>query len=217
MQQKHVLEALDQVKSGKLGTYKDLSTKHYVIDPRDGTPWDLKAVVGLAKQLAGELNDLGEGKAHPDRMIKFLQRDAPDIVVLSFSHAMQRRLGLGENNPTLQMPDWADASFGKVTGSLDVENNNKGGVHRESVPSALRTIKQFIRSDQVQKAAVAASGGKCGDCKQDAPFKTSGGEPFLEVHHIVPLGKGGADTLDNVIALCPNCHRSRHYGPNGIA
>lgn len=33
------------------------------------------------------------------------------------------------------------------------------------------------------------------------------GQPFLEVHHIHYLSNGGNDTIDNVIALCPNCHR----------
>ena len=37
-------------------------------------------------------------------------------------------------------------------------------------------------------------------------------EPFLEVHHVKSLSDGGEDTLDNVIALCPNCHREKHYG-----
>jgi 5-methylcytosine-specific restriction protein A len=26
------------------------------------------------------------------------------------------------------------------------------------------------------------------------------------------LRDGGSDTINNVIALCPNCHRKRHYG-----
>jgi 5-methylcytosine-specific restriction protein A len=25
------------------------------------------------------------------------------------------------------------------------------------------------------------------------------------------LAEGGADTINNVIALCPNCHRKLHY------
>jgi hypothetical protein len=29
----------------------------------------------------------------------------------------------------------------------------------------------------------------------------------LDVHHIVDHAKGGPDTFDNLIALCPNCHR----------
>ena len=48
--------------------------------------------------------------------------------------------------------------------------------------------------------------------KQDAPFKLPDGTPFLEVHHVIPLAKRGEDTIENTIALCPNCHRGAHYG-----
>lgn len=34
--------------------------------------------------------------------------------------------------------------------------------------------------------------------------------PFLEVHHVKWLAKGGSDTVNNVVALCPNCHRKMH-------
>ena len=29
---------------------------------------------------------------------------------------------------------------------------------------------------------------------------------FLHAHHIVPRGRGGTDTLDNLISLCLECH-----------
>jgi 5-methylcytosine-specific restriction protein A len=35
-------------------------------------------------------------------------------------------------------------------------------------------------------------------------------KPFLEEHHIEWLSKGGEDTIDNAVALCPNCHRKMH-------
>lgn len=35
--------------------------------------------------------------------------------------------------------------------------------------------------------------------------------PYLEVHHVLPLSKGGPDTPQNCVALCPNCHRAMHY------
>ena len=38
------------------------------------------------------------------------------------------------------------------------------------------------------------------------------GRLFLETHHVVPLAEGGADSLDNVVALCPNHHREAHLG-----
>ena len=33
------------------------------------------------------------------------------------------------------------------------------------------------------------------------------GQSYLESHHIKPRAQGGHDSLDNVVALCPNCHR----------
>lgn len=43
-----------------------------------------------------------------------------------------------------------------------------------------------------------------------APFIDAKGEPYLEVHHIIWLSHGGADTIENTVALCPNCHRKMH-------
>lgn len=32
----------------------------------------------------------------------------------------------------------------------------------------------------------------------------------LEIHHIIPTSEGGEDTMENIILLCPNCHRREH-------
>jgi len=42
-------------------------------------------------------------------------------------------------------------------------------------------------------------------------------EPYSEVHHIHPLGHGGDDSNDNVLCLCPLCHRMMHLGLVGIS
>jgi 5-methylcytosine-specific restriction protein A len=34
----------------------------------------------------------------------------------------------------------------------------------------------------------------------------------LEVHHKIRLADGGFDTVENAIAVCPNCHRQCHHG-----
>lgn len=52
--------------------------------------------------------------------------------------------------------------------------------------------------------------GSCEACKTAAPFKTEDGQPFLEVHHVVPLADGGPDMTSNAVAVCPNCHRKLH-------
>ena len=50
----------------------------------------------------------------------------------------------------------------------------------------------------------------CEGCNETAPFETKSG-PYLEVHHLTRLADGGADLPQNVIALCPTCHRKAHY------
>lgn len=68
-----------------------------------------------------------------------------------------------------------------------------------------------IRSVTIRRYALARSGGMCELCDEEAPFFTSDGNPYLEVHHILQLSDEGPDDPRNVIALCPNCHRRAHY------
>jgi hypothetical protein len=71
----------------------------------------------------------------------------------------------------------------------------------------------FVRNTDVVAEVLHRAGGVCEGCREAAPFsRASTGEPYLEVHHRVPLSLGGPDTVDNGVALCPNCHRQRHYG-----
>jgi len=52
--------------------------------------------------------------------------------------------------------------------------------------------------------------GTCELCDQPAPFTKKNGDPYLEVHHVKQLADGGEDTINNAVALCPNCHRKMH-------
>lgn len=70
----------------------------------------------------------------------------------------------------------------------------------------------FRRNADVIAEVLSRTDGVCQGCGQPAPFQRADGRPYLEVHHRRPLAEGGADTVENAIALCPNCHRERHYG-----
>ena len=56
--------------------------------------------------------------------------------------------------------------------------------------------------------------GICELCGEEAPFRRDDGTPFLEVHHIIPLSESQNDTVQNAVAICPDCHRECHYGEN---
>lgn len=75
------------------------------------------------------------------------------------------------------------------------------------------TVTTFARNPDVVVEALFRAKGDCQGCGNSAPFlKRSDDMPYLEVHHIIPLANDGPDTLENVIALCPNCHRKAHHG-----
>lgn len=79
------------------------------------------------------------------------------------------------------------------------------------VPRCTATVERFVRDPEVIAWVLREADGNCENCSSAAPFKRSNGEPFLEVHHVRPLGEGGPDTTDNAVACCPNCHKRLHF------
>lgn len=91
-------------------------------------------------------------------------------------------------------------------------------LHRLSIApeypkETVRISKNYIRNADVILEVLYRAKGKCEKCKLPAPFKrATNGTPFLEVHHKQRLADGGKDTVKNAEALCPNCHREKHFG-----
>jgi predicted HNH restriction endonuclease len=71
----------------------------------------------------------------------------------------------------------------------------------------------YSRNPDVVAEVLQQANGKCGSCGMKAPFRRrTDNTLYLEVHHKKQLARGGEDTVENAIALCPNCHREKHYG-----
>ncbi len=88
---------------------------------------------------------------------------------------------------------------------------SKKQVQRSRKIKAITSV--YLRNPYIVELAKRQAEGICQDCKKSAPFVSKKtGEPYLEVHHIIPLAEDGPDSRENVLALCPNCHRKRHYG-----
>ena len=86
---------------------------------------------------------------------------------------------------------------------------------RTSQSSGSGSRRTYSRSEVVKEFALRTADGVCQGCDEEAPFLDKDGEPFLEVHHLHRRSDGGPDNPENVIALCPNCHRRVHQGKNG--
>jgi len=82
-------------------------------------------------------------------------------------------------------------------------------------PIAVETkARVFLRNYDVIVEVLERAAGICEECGSSAPFnRRTNDEPYLEVHHKIRLSDDGEDTVENAVALCPNCHRRMHYGP----
>lgn len=98
----------------------------------------------------------------------------------------------------------------KDSSQIRNERLKKAAKHPEKIQS---TSVTYIRNPDVIAAVLERASGKCEYCKNDAPFiRQKDNTPYLEVHHKDRLADGGEDTVNNAVALCPNCHRQAHFG-----
>lgn len=82
----------------------------------------------------------------------------------------------------------------------------------KNVKKEPKTAETFVyyRDPYLKQMVKRIANGKCQYCGADAPFVDKQGEPYLEEHHVTRLADGGKDEIDNVVAVCPNCHRKIH-------
>jgi len=94
------------------------------------------------------------------------------------------------------------------------ENRQKRLLQAAKMPLKIHAVSEvYLRNPDVVAEVLIRANGMCERCTKPAPFlKKKDGEPYLEVHHIHLLADGGEDTVENAMAVCPNCHRHLHYG-----
>ena len=79
-------------------------------------------------------------------------------------------------------------------------------------------IKERQKGRQtIDKNLLFAYNCECAICHWSIPEWKDGykkHEPMhgLHYHHIVPVSDGGSGNTDNIILLCPNCHKMAHAG-----
>ena len=112
---------------------------------------------------------------------------------------------LSQLNPTPKTDE-------ELVEEMPLKELKKTAAKRSSKPVEQKkvTTTQYSRDPYISELAKRLANGKCELCDQPAPFKDSKGKPYLETHQVVWLSKGGSDSVDNTVALCPNCHRKMH-------
>jgi len=82
------------------------------------------------------------------------------------------------------------------------------------------TLKVYPREPKVGKKAIKKAGYSCEYDNSHITFASaSTGKPFMEAHHLISMTKQqeiwnkygvNVDCVENVVSLCPNCHRAIH-------
>ena len=100
----------------------------------------------------------------------------------------------------------------KKAESMSLSELKEAAEKRSSDDPGVRTVKSrtIERDEFISEYAKRLAKGRCCLCGQPAPFNKKDGTPYLETHHVIWLSKGGSDSIDNTVALCPNCHRKMH-------
>lgn len=130
----------------------------------------------------------------------------------------------------------SDDAFSKILELANIDNNvglNTSKLESEVDPletlhllnnqyeNILPTVREkkvqthLDRGSNVTKALKLLLGAKCQICGWIG-FEKNDGDDFIEAHHIIPVSERRAGSLctENIVLLCPNCHREVHYGKN---
>lgn len=100
-------------------------------------------------------------------------------------------------------------TYGEDTLAPKISDNLKNSSGRA------RSGTVFRRDPKVRDAVLLLARGHCERCGQQG-FLTITGDRYLETHHVVGVAERGPDTTDNVVAVCPTCHRQAHFAADRV-
>ena len=126
------------------------------------------------------------------------------------------RVKLRELDPepwTITDYDWRTGAVELARGILDapyvdqfdLDQSAKSGPERREQKGSV-----FVRDPAVRRRVLRRAAGLCELCGKEG-FRMTSGALYLETHHVIPLGEGGADVDENVVALCAHDHRRAHF------
>lgn len=105
--------------------------------------------------------------------------------------------------------------FGEIEDKVEEEFNAlekffDADTAEEPVLSKEVLVKVRIRNRKAVRALKKLY-GQCQIGGTDGVFQKRDGTPYLEVHHLVPLGEGGSDDPKNMIVVGAEIHMALHY------
>lgn len=105
--------------------------------------------------------------------------------------AMMSAIGMNKS-PNIAQPSLGGGTPGGPPGG------SMSAAERRLLNSGKGSSKRSV-SETKKKYVAAQQGWKCGDCQRQLPA-------WFEVDHVIALEHGGSNHVDNLVALCRDCH-----------
>ena len=141
---------------------------------------------------------------HANELIKYMpiSRESADMLTPLFDMTNKRAFFRGGNNENEdEAEDWSSSNTNKrqqyninkmmTSGGTSATNGSGSG-------SGMKATKRSV-SESKKKFVAAQQSWRCGDCKRQLPS-------WFEVDHRIRLENGGSNAVDNLVALCRDCH-----------
>jgi len=142
---------------------------------------------------------------HANGIIKYMpiDKDASDMLTPIFNMG---RSDMFSNNYNENNGNNGNINRNNYQGNNYQGNNYQGNNYEEMSHQQKRMMnsgkgnntKRCV-SETKKKFVAAQQGWKCGDCKQQLPA-------WFETDHKIRLDNGGSNHVDNLVALCRDCH-----------
>ena len=145
---------------------------------------------------------------HANELIKYMpiSRESADMLSPLFDMTNKRAFfsGINGNDNDDEAEDWSNSN--STTSKRQQYNINKmmssGGNSATTGTTmngtGIKATKRSV-SESKKKFVAAQQSWRCGDCKRQLPS-------WFEVDHRIRLENGGSNAVDNLVALCRDCH-----------
>jgi hypothetical protein len=86
-----------------------------------------------------------------------------------------------------------------MSSAMGAPSSQGGGASERRILNSGKNSSKRSVSETKKKYVAAQQGWKCGDCQRQLPA-------WFEVDHVIALEHGGSNHVDNLVALCRDCH-----------
>ncbi|OFX39078.1 MAG: hypothetical protein A2X08_03780 [Bacteroidetes bacterium GWA2_32_17] len=139
-----------------------------------------------------------------------------DIGIIDYIESVLEQKAILDNDDSdvqeeIQISEPADTEIIKKSSEkpLNIENGNQG--------------KIIVKDSRISKSALIAANYTCSINTIHKTFITKQKIPYMEGHHLIPCTVTNSeyfmkkynkniDCIENIVSICPNCHREIHYG-----